>query len=145
MGLIKIHDGAFHLRITRIVEQIWHFPALLSFSAQRIGVGVVEAAVILIMQGTPFIHTAQTDRWPFMMPLLHALSHSFCSFGPGEKVRRSSSLARSCLVKCSVKMIKRLIVNSVGTCSVRHELCMAVIRQGKLCYCDVTVIMVQLQ
>ncbi len=60
-------------------------------------------------------------------------------------VMRSSSLARSCLVKRQVKMIKCLIVNSVGTVSVRYELCMAVIRQGKLCYFDVAVIIVQLQ
>lgn len=46
MGLIKIHDVAFHLRVTRIVEQIWHFPlsSHLAPSAQRIGVGVVVQA-----------------------------------------------------------------------------------------------------
>lgn len=51
MGLIKIHDGAFHLRVTRMVEQIWHFPlsSHLAASAQMIEVGVVEAAVILII------------------------------------------------------------------------------------------------
>ncbi len=37
-------------------------------------------------------------------------------------VMRSSSLARSCLVKRQVKMIKCLIVNSVGDLSVRYEL-----------------------